>query len=135
LIDSYQPGLPVEKRRAAIDQMVIELKRACLLNPFSHLYWLALADALDAAGKRDEAMAAIHRALMLAPLYEEPRLALGFHHHRMGQFEEAEFAYLWAGQAKALNSEGTTNWLESYRQLLGHTAVLAERERAALNKP
>ena len=135
LIDSYQPGLPVEKRRAAIDQMVIELKRACLLNPFSHLYWLALADALDAAGKRDEAMAAIHRALVLAPLYEEPRLALGFHHHRMGQFEEAEFAYLWAGQAKALNSEGTTNWLESYRQLLGHTAVLAERERAALNKP
>jgi tetratricopeptide (TPR) repeat protein len=135
LIDSYQPGLPVEKRRAAIDQMVIELKRACLLNPFSHLYWLALADALDAAGKRDEAMAAIHRALVLAPLYEEPRLALGFHHHRMGQFEEAEFAYLWAGQAKALNSEGMTNWLESYRQLLGHTAVLAERERAALNKP
>jgi hypothetical protein len=53
----------------------------------------------------------------------------------MGQFEEAEFAYLWAGQAKALNSEGMTNWLESYRQLLGHTAVLAERERAALNKP
>jgi tetratricopeptide (TPR) repeat protein len=135
LMDSYQPGLPDEKRRGVIDQMVIELKRACLLNPFSHLYWLALADALDAAGKHDEAMAAIQRALVLAPLYEEPRIALGFHHHRLGQFEEAELAYLWAGQAKAMNSEGTTNWLESYRQLLRHTAVLAERERAALNKP
>jgi hypothetical protein len=43
---------------------------------------------------------AIQRALTLAPLYEEPRLALGMHYHRLGKFEEAEFAYLWAGQAK-----------------------------------
>ena len=32
-----------------------------------------------------------------------------------------------------MNREGTTNWLESYRQLLSHTAALAERQRAALN--
>jgi tetratricopeptide (TPR) repeat protein len=135
LMDSYKPGMPDEERRRLIDKMVRELSRANMLNPYSHLYQLALADALDAAGKHDEALAAIQRALVLAPLYEEPRMALGIHYHRIGKYEEAELAYLWASQAKAMNPAGTTNWLDSYRQLLYHTAVLAERKRAARNKP
>jgi len=133
LMDSYQPELPETERRRIIDTSVTELTHAVKLNAFSHLYQLALADALDAAGKKDAALLAVQRALALAPLYEEPRMALGMHYHRLGKFEEAEQAYLWAGQAKALNRQGTTNWLDNYRQLLRHTAILAERERAALN--
>ena len=133
LMESIKPGMTEEKYRRVVDTSVTELQRAAMLNPFSYLYQLALADALDAAGKTDAAMDAIQRALTLAPLYEEPRMALGMHYHRLGKFEEAEFAYLWAGQAKALNHEGTTNWLDNYRQLLRHTAILAERERAARN--
>lgn len=133
LMDSYKPDKPEEERRRIIDTSVTELTRAITLNPHNYLYQVALADALDAAGKNDAALQAIQRALTLAPLYEEPRLALGMHYHRLRKFEEAEFAYLWAGQAKALNREGTLNWLESYRQLLSDTNFLAERERKARN--
>lgn len=134
LMDSYKPEKPEEERRHIIDDSVRELTRATTLNPHNFLYQVALADALDAAGKNDAALQAIQRALVLAPLYEEPRLALGMHYHRLRKFEEAEFAYLWAGQAKALNREGTLNWLESYRQLLSDTNILAERERKAKNE-
>ncbi|MGV3662062.1 MAG: O-antigen ligase family protein [Prosthecobacter sp.] len=132
LMDSYKPEKPEAERRRIIETSATELTRATTLNPHNYLYQLALADALDASGKTDAAMQAIQRALVLAPLYEEPRIALGMHHHRLGQFEKAESAYLWAGKAGALNPEGTTNWLENYRQLLRHTAILAERERAKL---
>jgi len=134
LMDSYKPDKSEEERRRIIDASVAEMTRATTLNPHNHLYQVALADALDAAGKNDAALQAIQRALALAPLYEEPRLALGMHFHRLRKFEEAEFAYLWAGQAKALNREGTLNWLESYRQLLSDTHFLAERERKAKNE-
>lgn len=130
LMDSYKPEKPEAERRRVIESSAIELTRATTLNPHNYLYQLALADALDASGKTDSAMQAIQRALVLAPLHEEPRIALGMHYHRLGQFENAESAYLWAGKAGALNPEGTTNWLENYRQLLRHTAILAERERA-----
>ncbi len=133
LLDSVKPDMREEDFRHAVAAAVTELTRATTLNPFNYLYQLALADALDADRKPDAALQAIQRALTLAPLYEEPRMALGMHYHRLGKFEEAEFTYLWAGQAKALNREGTTNWLDNYRQLLRHTAILAERERAALN--
>lgn len=113
---------------------VKELTRATALNPFNYLYQLALAEALDDAGRPDEALKAIQRALTLAPLHEEPRLALAMHHHRLGKFEDAERAYLWAGQAKAMNPEGARNWLDGYRQLLSDTAMLAERRRKALNE-
>lgn len=135
LLDSYKPEKPEEDRRRLIDTAATELTRATALNPHNYLYQLALADALDASRKTDAAMVAIQRALALAPLYEEPRIALGMHYHRMGQFEDAETAYLWAGQAKAMNPEGTTNWLDNYRQLLRHTATLAERERAKGKQP
>jgi hypothetical protein len=54
------------------------------------------------------------------------------HYHRMKHYQEAEFAYLWAGKAKALNPEGTTNWLDSYRELLRQTALEADQARTAL---
>ncbi|MBL9180098.1 MAG: O-antigen ligase family protein [Verrucomicrobiaceae bacterium] len=134
LMDSYKPDKPEEERRRIIDSSVRELTRATTLNPHQFLYQVALADALDAAGRNDAALQAIQRALLLAPLYEEPRLALGMHYHRLRRFEEAEFAYLWAGRAQALNHEGTLNWLESYRQLLSDTHFLSERARKARNE-
>lgn len=134
LMDSYKPEMPEGERRRLIDTSVTELTRATKLNPFNYLYQLALADALSASGRTDAALVAVQRALELAPLYEEPRIALGMYYHRLGKFAEAEAAYLWAGQAKALNPEGTANWLDNYRQLLRHTATLAERERAAKSK-
>lgn len=134
LLDSYKPSLSPEARRELISTALAELTRAVAENPYNHLYQLALADAQDASGKTDDAMSSIQRALELAPLYEEPRIALGMHYHRLGQFEEAEFAYLWAGKAKALNPEGTTNWQQNLRQLLRHTAILAERERTAKSR-
>lgn len=132
LMDSYRPDKPEAERRRIITTSATELTRATTLNSHNYLYQLALADALDASAKPDAAMQAIQRALVLAPLYEEPRIALGMHYHRLKQFEQAEAAYLWASKAGALNPEGTSNWLENYRQLLSHTAILAERERAKL---
>jgi len=133
LMDSIKPTMTKEDYLRTVDSTVAELTRATALNPFDYLYQLALADALDAAKKPDAAISAIQRALTMAPLYEEPRLALGMHYHRLKEFQKAEFAYLWASQAKAMNREGSINWLESYRLLLSHTAELAERERATLN--
>lgn len=133
LIQSVRQDMTKEQFLHTVDSAVTELTRATTLNPYSYSYQLALADALDAATKPDDAMKAVQRALTLAPLYEEPRVALGMHYHRLRQFEQAESAYLWAGEAKAKNREGAMNWLESYRQLLSDTAALAERDRKAHN--
>jgi len=134
LLDSIKPGMKKEDYLRTLDASVRELTRAARLNPFNHACRLALADALDASGKNDLALVEIQKAIQQAPLYEEPRIALGMHYHRLGQFEQAEFAYLWAGEAKAMNRAGTTNWLDNYRQLLRHTAILAERQRKALQE-
>ena len=131
-MDSIHSKMTKDAYLRTVDASLKELTRATTLNPYNYLYQLALADALDAAGKNDAAFQAIQRALTLAPLYEEPRLALGMHYHRMKRYQEAEFAYLWAGKAKALNPEGTTNWLDSYRELLRQTALEADQARAAL---
>jgi Flp pilus assembly protein TadD len=131
LMDSIKPDMTKDAYLRTVDSSMRELTRATALNPYNYLYQLALADALDAAGKNDAAFQAIQRALTLAPLYEEPRMALGMHYHRLQQYQQAEFAYLWAGKAKALNPEGTTNWLENYRELLRQTALEAGQARAA----
>lgn len=132
LMDSVKPGMAKDAYLRTVEASLKALTRATTLNPFNYLYQLALADALDAAGKNDAAFQAIQRALALAPLYEEPRLALGIHYHRLKRYQEAEFAYLWAGKAGALNPEGTTNWLDSYRELLRQTALEAEKARNSL---
>lgn len=100
-----------------------DLEQAVTLNPFNYLYRLALADALDAQGQPDKALQAIQRAIQLAPLHEEPRLALGLHWHGLGQWEKAEAAYLWAARARAMNKAGTANWLSSYHMLLEQVAA------------
>ncbi len=133
LVDSVRQDMRKEDYLRTVDAAAVALTHATELNPWNFRYQLALADALDAQKKPDAALQAVRRALALAPLYEEPRLALGMHYHRLRQFEMAEITYLWAGQAKAMLPEGRANWLEAYRQLLSDTAALAERERAARN--
>lgn len=125
--DNWSPkkSLPEQKRLIAAAQA--DLRRACELNPLEHHYQLALADALDASGNHDEALAAIQRALRLAPLHEEPRTALGKHFHNLRQFEKAEEAYLWARTASAMNPAGTANWRSYYEQMLRDTAFLAAK--------
>ncbi|MBB5032833.1 O-antigen ligase family protein [Prosthecobacter vanneervenii] len=131
LMDSIRQDMMKDTYLRTVDASLKELTRATALNPYNYLYHLALADAQDAAGKHDAALQSVQRALALAPLYEEPRLALGMHYHRLRQFGQAESAYLWAGQARVLNPEGTINWRDNYRELLRQTALEAEKERAA----
>ena len=92
-------------------------------------YQLALADALDASGRHEDALKAIQNALRLAPLHEEPRLALGKHFHNLRDFVKAEQAYLWARTSRATNPAGTANWNTYYEQMLRDTAYLAEKSR------
>ncbi|OYW78013.1 MAG: hypothetical protein B7Z37_01360 [Verrucomicrobia bacterium 12-59-8] len=132
LMDSIKSDMTKDAYLRTVDASLRELTRATALNPYNYLYQLALTDALDAAGKNDAAFQAIQRALALAPLYEEPRMALGMHYHRLKQYQEAEFAYLWARQAKASNPEGATNWQDNYRELLRQTALEADHARATL---
>ena len=79
LMDSIKPGMTKDAYLRTVDASLKELTRATALNPYNYLYQLALADAQDAAGKNDAAFQSIQRALTLAPLYEEPRMALGMH--------------------------------------------------------
>lgn len=134
----YQRGLTVLDGMTAQDRSpespalklaTADLERAVSLNPHSYLYQLALADALDAQGRPDEALRSIQRAIELAPLHEESRLALGVHWHRLGQWKQAEEAYLWASQAKAMNKEGTANWLSSYRLMVQHAALVRGQKK------
>lgn len=108
----------------ALKQIVVDLQAALRLNPYSYLYHLSLADTYDALSRPDDALKSIQEALRLAPHHEEPRLALGIHWHRLGQWQKAEAAYLWAGQARALNPKDKTNWLDSYRLMLRHVALM-----------
>ncbi|GEP44881.1 O-antigen ligase family protein [Brevifollis gellanilyticus] len=129
----YQRGLAVldtltDKDRApdspALKQVIDDLEHAISLNPYNHLYDLALADAYDAVGRYDDALAAIHESIKLAPHHEEPRVALGIHWHRLGDWEKAEAAYLWARDSWAMNQGDTANWLSSYRLMLEHAALM-----------
>ncbi|MEQ1748241.1 MAG: hypothetical protein ABL974_02380 [Prosthecobacter sp.] len=120
-------GMTVQDRKPespVLKQAVADLERAVALNAHSYLYRLALADALDAQGRADEALRSIQSAITLAPLHEEPRLALGVHWHRLAQWQKAEAAYIWASRANAMNKEGTANWLSSYHLLLQHVALM-----------
>jgi len=128
----YQRGLAVldtmtDKDRSpdspGLKQVIADLEHATMLNAHNHLYHLALADAYDAVSRPEDALASILQALKLAPKHEEPRLALGFHWHRQKQWDKTEAAYLWAREAKAMNKEGTSNWLSSYRLMLQHVAM------------
>ncbi|MES2598100.1 MAG: O-antigen ligase family protein [Verrucomicrobiota bacterium] len=129
----YQRGLAVldtltDKDRApdspVLKQIIEDLEHAISLNPHNHLYHLALADAYDAIGRYKDALASIQRAIQLAPHHEEPRVALGIHWHRLGDWERAEAAYLWGRESWAMNQGDTANWLSSYRLMLEHAALM-----------
>ncbi|MDZ4289559.1 MAG: O-antigen ligase family protein [Prosthecobacter sp.] len=120
-------GLNADKNLAThpvLKKAVADLEACVALNPSSYLHQLALADGYDAQKRYDEGLGAIRQALLAAPLHEEPRLALGMHWHRLGKFEEAEMAYLWAGQSLAWNEEGTARWIDTYRVMLQHAAIV-----------
>ncbi len=134
----YQRGLAAleqltEKDRsppsAALQGAVQDLEKATQLNGRNFLSHLALADAYDAIGRTDDALRSIQVALALAPHHEEPRLALGIHWHRLADWPQAERAYLWAREAWARNDQKQAGWLESYRLLLQHVALI--RRQAA----
>lgn len=116
--DQRSPTHPVLKRATA------DLEKAVALNPHHYLYALALADAYDAQSRHEEALKQIHNAIALAPLYEESRMALAFHWHRLGDFTQAENAYLWAGDSKSFNEEGTSRWIDNYRLMLQHVSLM-----------
>lgn len=134
----YQLGLAIldgitartrQESRVELENATGHLRRAIELNPARHLHYLALADAQDALGQHEAALQAIQAALALAPLHEEPRLALGIHWHRLGDLRQAENAYLWASEARAWNTDGSTRWVESYRLLLQHATLLRRPAR------
>lgn len=118
--DQRSPNHPVLKRATQ------DLEKAVSLNAHHYLYTLALADAYDAQSRHDEALKQIQHAITLAPLHEESRMALAVHWHRLGQFGKAETAYLWAGEAKAMNEEGTSRWIDNYRLMLQHVALMRQ---------
>jgi O-antigen ligase len=94
-------GQPETLARSLLTRATADLEKARDRNPHSMFPLLALADAYDAQGRPEEAQAAIDGALILAPMYEMPRLTLAIHLHRLGRWKEAEEAYLWAGEARA----------------------------------
>ncbi len=118
LLDACIDAPSEEQRRIWLEEAAQSLQRAAVLDPFDYLIATTLADVHFALGKPERARAEIRRALTLAPLYEEPRLALALYHHRLRQFVEAEAAYLWAAQAGAANTANTLSWQDAYQQLL-----------------
>lgn len=112
------------ERKKLLDGARFDLEQASARNPFDFLTATSLSDVYLALGQPERARSEIRRALSLAPLYEEPRLALALFHHRRQEFREAEEAYLWASKAGAANANGTVTWLAAYRQLLMDTGNL-----------
>lgn len=131
-LNAWSPKKSAAEQKRLIAKATADLERACKLNDVSFHYQLALADALDASGRHEDALKAIQNALRLAPLHEEPRLALGKHFHNLRDFVKAEQAYLWARTSRATNPAGTANWNTYYEQMLRDTAYLAERARPSV---
>ncbi len=118
----------LEARTALLGPTRETLQRAADLNAFHYLTATTLADLHMVLGVPEEALREIHRALTLAPLHEEPRLALALFYHRQKRFEEAEQAYLWAARSSAANSS-VIDWQAAYRVLLENAeADAAERQ-------
>jgi tetratricopeptide (TPR) repeat protein len=109
------------RREALLGESLEAWQNAGARNPHQYFTATQTADVLQALGRNEEALAEVRRALELAPLYEETRLALALHYHRLARFEQAEKAYLWAARGGAANppgEDGMLDWLSAYRQLL-----------------
>lgn len=116
-VDQLDEKKSPEVNRRLLDKAAHDVGQAIKLNPSNVFYRLEMADIFDATRKHDEAREQIQKALEAAPNHEEPRLALAVHLHRLGKFEEAEQAILWASKATAINHGGTLRWIEAYEQL------------------
>jgi O-antigen ligase len=117
-MDQWRPDLPATVAERLLNKAVADFQNATALAPTHYLYPLALADAHDALRNEAAATAAIQQALRAAPWHEESRLGLAIHLHRWQRFPEAERAYLWARQARMLNSDDTMRWNDGYGTLM-----------------
>lgn len=79
-----------------------ELERATALQPRNFGLWMELAGSYDLAGKPDEAIAAVTRAIKAAPYYAQTHWQLGNLLLRQGRREEA-----FAEFRLAVNSDST----------------------------
>lgn len=121
--------------RRALEKARADLEAAVKLNPNAFLYPLALADAHDGLGDHDAARKMIEAAISLAPIHEEPRLALAIHYNRLREWDAAERAYLWASKASASNLNGTMRWNDGYFAMLKQAARQADRKAEHMARP
>lgn len=109
-------GQPRKSGGVILQGAVHDLELSRKLNPYNYFPALALADALDAMGLYDEAEKNIIDACRMAPLYQQPRLALAKHLNRLKNWARAEEAYLWASEAEA--GRYSEEWAELYKDML-----------------
>jgi O-antigen ligase len=112
-------GQPQDLARGLLKRAVTDFDEARRLNPRSLLTSIELADALMPLNETDRALAAIHDALELAPLFEAPRLALAEYYFRLQRWKEADEAYLFAHDAQAGKSG---EWASEYQLMLQQAA-------------
>jgi hypothetical protein len=110
-------GMSVASATPLLQEAVSDLQKAGALNPHNMFVALALADACDATGRKDQAFTAIQNGLRLGPTSMAPRLSLAIHLHRHQQWEEAEKAYFWAMHAPA---HPHMDAYELYMEMLKH---------------
>jgi hypothetical protein len=108
-------GQPVALAHGLLKRAASDLQEARRLNPHSLTACLELVDALTPLGEMQLASHAIDDSLVLAPLFEAPRLALARHYFRLQQWNEAEEAYFFVSEARAGKSG---DWFAEYRQML-----------------
>jgi O-antigen ligase len=119
-------GQPPALVQSLLSRASTDLEEACRLNPYHMFTVRALADVYDPLGMPEEAYASIQKAVDLAPLYGEPRLALAFHFHRLQRWQEAELAYLWTNEARAGRRDEWRSYYDGMlRQAAGTTNPLA----------
>ncbi len=66
-----------------------ELEQATALQPRNFAYWMELGNVYDLAGKPDDAITVVKRAINVAPYYAQPHWQLGNLLLRKGQREDA----------------------------------------------
>ncbi len=72
-----------------LEGAIRELERAAELRPSDYLLWLQLGRARDEAGQKENAFAAMQKAIALAPYYSDPHWQYGNLLYRAGRFDEA----------------------------------------------
>ncbi len=99
-----------------LEGAVRDLEQSHQLNPHDFYPTLDLANAQDALGKYAEAEKNIIDACRLAPLYQQPRMALAIHLNRLKNWTGADEAYLWASEARA--GIYSDEWRDFYQEML-----------------